>query len=108
MSDGFTRLYPSHEAARQAATALGRAGIAHDAISVLDQVAPPGQAGRGGTVLTVRPEAGRAAEIERLLSGDGSGLDTGAPPAGLAGMDATAPAYVAGATANLGVPGEAG
>ena len=49
MTDPITRLFPSHEAARQAAAGLEQAGIPRGQISVVEQHSD----GSGATLLTL-------------------------------------------------------
>ncbi len=103
MTDPIARLFPNHEAARQAAAQLEQAGIPRGQVSLAEQH----RDGSGGTLLTVA--AGEhAALAARLLPGAPAQIDA-APVAEMPGLTAAltdaAPAYVAGGTANLGTPG---
>lgn len=105
MSSTVTRMFATHEEARHAAGALGQAGIGRDQVSLVDQHGDGQQAGTAGTLMTVQAPPGREGDIERLLS-HGAATAQGAPEAGVKALGGAAPAYIAGATANIGVPGQ--
>ena len=99
MTIPITHLFATHEQARAAAAALDQAGIPHDQVSLVDQRS----GGQGGTLLTVEAAPDQAALVASLLPGL-PGTPAAAPRTNLAGLEGRAPAYVAGGTANLGMP----
>ena len=100
MATVIKRLFATHGQARSTAEALVRAGIQHDRFSVVDQHS----GGQGGTLLTVELLPEQAGLVESVLPGAAVGASDPSG-AGMATLHDSAPSYVAGGTANLGVPG---
>ena len=100
MTIPIVRRFPTHEAARHAAAHLAAAGIAPDQVSLVDEH----RGGVGGTVLTVQASDTQAAHVAELLPEGVAEARATTPPDGLAQLRTAAPAYVAGADANIGRP----
>ncbi len=101
MTIPVVRRFSTHEDARHAAARLAGAGIAPDQVSLVDE--HRGEV--GGTVLTVQASDVQAAQVAKLLPDGAVEAGPAAPPDGMAQLRTSAPAYAAGADANIGTPG---
>ena len=101
MTIPVVRRFPTHGDARHAAARLAEAGITPDQVSLVDEH----RGGVGGTVLTVQASDTQAAQVAELLPEGVMEAGPVAPPDGMAKLRTSAPAYVAGADANIGTPG---